>query len=92
MYQLVYVSTAARPFKNPELAELLEKSRQNNAADGVTGMLLYHDGNFFQVLEGDYDAVSRVFRRVERDPRHQAVSVIYEDEADKPAFNEWSMA
>lgn len=92
MYQLVYVSTATRPFKNAELAELLEKSRSNNAADDVTGMLLYHDGNFFQVLEGDYDAVTRVFRRVERDPRHQAVSVIYEDESDEPAFGEWSMA
>ena len=70
MYQLVYVSTATEPFSSEELTRLLETSRKNNTADGVTGMLLYHDGNFFQVLEGDRDAVIGVFRRVERDPRH----------------------
>lgn len=92
MYQLVYVSTATEPFSSQDLARLLETSRKNNAADGVTGMLLYHDGNFFQVLEGDRDAVTRVFRRVERDPRHQAVMTIHEDEVEERAFGDWSMA
>lgn len=92
MYQLVYVSTATEPFSSQELTRLLETSRKNNAADNVTGMLLYHDGNFLQVLEGAPDAVTRVFRRVEKDPRHQAVITIHEDEVEERAFGEWSMA
>lgn len=92
MYQLVYVSTATTGFGSQELASLLEVARRNNSADGVSGMLLHHEGNFFQVLEGQEDAVKRIFERVEQDPRHQAVTVIHEEEVDEPAFGDWSMA
>ena len=92
MYQLVYVSSAAVPFDSQSLAELLQEARENNHKDDVTGMLLYHDGNFFQVLEGPEDNVRRVYDRVAKDDRHQGVTTIYEEEADERAFSDWSMA
>ncbi len=92
MYQLVYVSTATTRFDSEQLASLLEVARRNNSAAGVSGMLLHHEGNFFQVLEGHEDAVQGVFRRVEQDPRHEAVTVIHEEEVDERAFGDWSMA
>ena len=52
MFHLVYVSSAVRPFSKSELVELLNVTRDNNSRLGVTGMLLYRDGNFMQVLEG----------------------------------------
>ncbi len=57
MFFLVYVSSATRPFSGEDLRALLETCRKDNAELGVTGMLLYKDGNFMQVLEGDEDAV-----------------------------------
>jgi hypothetical protein len=38
-------------------------SRENNAKRGVTGMLLYKEGNFIQVLEGDEREVRIVFTK-----------------------------
>ncbi len=59
MFFLVYVSSAVRPFSRVDLDDLLATSRANNARVGITGMLLYKDGNFMQVLEGDEEAVRR---------------------------------
>ena len=92
MYQLVYVSTAVREFGGEELRELLDEARRNNSKEDVTGMLLYHGGSFFQVLEGDREAVERIYGRVAQDSRHQAVTTLHEEEADERAFGDWSMA
>ena len=49
MLSLVYVSSALREFSKSELVELLEKSRKKNTRLGLTGMLLYKEGNFIQL-------------------------------------------
>lgn len=89
--RLVYVSAAARPFDAPALAELLRASRARNAADGLTGMLLYHDGSFIQVLEGPEPAVRACYARIQRDRRHVRVTTVFEEEDGERAFAEWSM-
>jgi hypothetical protein len=50
--QVVYASTALQAFTKPELQALLQEIRPKNAELGITGLLLYKDGNFMQVLEG----------------------------------------
>jgi hypothetical protein len=59
--QLVYASAAAVPFTIAQLESLLTKARRKNSLCDVTGMLLYHEGSFFQVLEGPEAAVRKVF-------------------------------
>jgi Sensors of blue-light using FAD len=53
MFHIVYASSASEAFTGPELQVLLDQARQKNAKFAVTGMLLYKDGNFMQVLEGE---------------------------------------
>ena len=45
--RLIYISSAANRFAQAELDQILAVSRTNNAARGLTGMLLFHDGCFF---------------------------------------------
>ena len=66
MFQLVYLSSASQPFSEDDLVALLTQARQNNTAHGLTGMLLYKDGNFMQVLEGDEAEVRRLFHTIEQ--------------------------
>ena len=49
---VVYVSTASEPMDDEDLAELLAQSRERNARNDITGMLLYKDSRFIQLLEG----------------------------------------
>lgn len=91
-FTLTYVSSAVRPFSEAELAELLAHSRRNNAELDVTGMLLYKDGNFMQVLEGEEDAVRGLYARISDDPRHTGDIVIRKAATDFRDFPDWTMA
>jgi len=91
LQQLIYASAACRPFDAPELGQLLRTARANNARDGVTGMLLYADGSFFQVLEGEVDVVDAVFAKIERDARHVQVTQIIREPIPRRAFDSWTM-
>jgi hypothetical protein len=91
LLSIVYVSAAVEPFSEGQLAELLAKSRNNNAAAGLTGMLLYRDGQFMQVLEGDDAAVRSVYQIVAADDRHDKVRTVLEEEISDRRFPQWTM-
>jgi hypothetical protein len=91
MYHALYVSSATDLFSDEELVALLEKSRKNNHAVDVTGMLLYNDGNFMQLLEGPKPAVEKVLVRIQADPRHRGIIQLLQGETEKRNFSEWAM-
>jgi hypothetical protein len=91
MFQLVYVSSASQLFSKPDLQALLEQARQNNAKLGVTGLLLYKDGNFMQALEGEEEVVTKLAGTIERDFRHKGVLVLLRDTSEERLFPDWSM-
>ncbi len=92
MLSLVYVSSAARELSNDELVTLLHQSREKNARLDVTGMLLYKDGNFMQVLEGPDHAVRELFEAICSDGRHRGVIRLLEQPIEEREFPGWSMA
>ena len=91
MFYLVYVSVAAGRVSKDELLDILEKSRTDNAKAGITGMLLYKDGNYMQVLEGEEDSVRELYARIRRDPRHLGIVTLVEGERADRCFGDWSM-
>ena len=96
LFRLVYCSRNTIPADQDDqatgIAHILTASRTNNARDGVTGALLYSDGCFAQVLEGDLGAVQRTFERIQRDPRHGHVIVLEARRAEARIFGLWDMA
>ncbi len=91
MHYLIYVSAATELMSDAELAQILEVSRRRNVEDGITGMLLYKDGSFMQLLEGPRDKVTATFERIGRDPRHHGLIILREADADARCFPDWSM-
>lgn len=91
MIHLIYVSSARVPFTTDELHALLEVSCTNNEKLGITGMLLYKGGNFLQILEGEEQAVTAMYDRVRKDPRHHDVTRILQEPIAERFFAEWSM-
>jgi hypothetical protein len=70
MYQLIYTSHATVPFTGQELVSLLKQPRQWNDLLGITGVLLYNDEHFVQVLEGSVEAIGDLYGKLLRDVRH----------------------
>ena len=90
--QIVYVSSASPALGAEALADILRVSRRNNRASGVTGALLHAEGTFVQALEGPPHALGPTLSRIERDPRHQRLTVLLRHEVGVRSFQEWSMA
>ena len=74
-----------------EIVAILVLSRANNAASGVTGALLHHQGRFVQILEGEEKNVLPTFRRISRDQRHGTVRELSRVTIQKRQFPEWTM-
>lgn len=92
MIQLIYGSTATHAMSENELVDILETSHRNNERRNITGMLMYYDQSFMQVLEGDAHEVDRLFATIQQDTRHQAVNMFSRRKIDKREFPEWKMA
>jgi hypothetical protein len=91
MIALLYVSSAVKAFSKDELVELLATARDNNARLGITGLLLYKDGNFMQMLEGEPEKVGALADKIAADPRHRGLAVLYKAPIEERQFPDWAM-
>jgi hypothetical protein len=91
MRQLVYVSAASGLFVPEDLNSILATARRVNPQHGVTGMLLYIDLGFLQVLEGPHDGVEYIYQRILRDPRHTAQKILVDRADSERLFEGWTM-
>jgi hypothetical protein len=90
-FQLLYRSQATTPLTPEQLHELVQRARRANAAAQITGLLLYADGHFVQLLEGPADKVQELYARISRDPRHQQIGLVSMGLLPSRQFAEWSM-
>lgn len=91
MIQLIYISSATRWPKEEDLLALLTQARERNLRQNVTGMLLYHNATYLQVLEGDSDDVHQIFNSIKRDTRNNGLVKLAECNIKKRDFPGWSM-
>jgi hypothetical protein len=91
-YGLVYVSKSSLRFSQCDLTDLLAQSREGNLAADLTGLLLYANGNFMQLLEGDQKRIDELMVRIKRDSRHNDVNILEEGPVAQRSFPDWSMA
>lgn len=72
--QIIYISGATRPFSNSDLQALCQRCQEYNAAQGITGLLIYSAGFFIHVLEGEYTAVGTLYQTICNDRRHAVMN------------------
>jgi hypothetical protein len=92
IHHLIYLSQATIPFDEAQLAYLLAQARRFNAAHELTGILLYGNDQFFQVLEGEASVVHSLYARICQDPRHRNVTTYANKPIAARAFADWTMA
>jgi len=91
LYCLVYTSIANQKMSDDNLKDLLKKSRVKNERKNVTGMLLYLDPFFIQILEGEAAIVNESFNIIKQDSRHHQVKIIYKKPIEERSFPNWTM-
>ncbi|WP_375399263.1 BLUF domain-containing protein [uncultured Amnibacterium sp.] len=91
MFTTVYISRSTTDLNADDLTALLTECRIKNRRRGLTGMLLYREGQFIQALEGPEYMVHATMDRIMKDPRHVEVEVLAEEEVKGRQFPGWSM-
>lgn len=91
MIQLIYISAPTRPMSVDDLMDILNKSRENNARLGISGMLLYTGEWFIQVLEGDEKVIDEKVVEIKKDPRHKDFRVLERKKISVREYSEWTM-
>lgn len=92
MDQILYCSLAKQPMDLPALQALACSVAQLNRMDHITGLLMYSDGVFVQLIEGPPQAVAHLWARLLRDPRHYGVVQLYHyRELERRTCQNWNM-
>jgi hypothetical protein len=92
MHHIIYLSWAVAPFTNAQLQGLLTRARRRNTELAITGILLYGNERFMQVLEGEEAALQEVYAQIRQDPRHYNILTFANKPVAQRAFKEWAMA
>lgn len=90
-YCFVYTSISKQKWSDDQLKNMLKKARDKNESQNITGMLLYLDPFFIQILEGEEFLVNDLFNKIKEDSRHYKVSLIYKKPIEDRSFADWTM-
>ncbi|MCA0044185.1 BLUF domain-containing protein [Celeribacter litoreus] len=73
--------------------DILKSALAFNSENGITGLLVRVDEQFYQALHGPKDAVSTLLAKIENDPRHTNMEILLsESAAEVSPYGEWAMA
>ena len=75
-----------------DLKEILAKADEKNKKQNITGLLVYFDGTFIQMLEGKKEDVLETFERIGDDDRHEQIIKLFFGDTDKRHFPNWKTA
>ena len=92
MYQIIFAGLALTPFTQPDLDQLLARSREKNQMMNITGLMLYKDSCFIQVIEGPDKHVQDLWASIEMDFRLQTTACFSSKAIVKREFGDRPMA
>ena len=92
LYNLVYCSRAAAEVDDATVARIIATSQRRNPAWGITGLLVFGSGIFFQWLEGPREQILQLMSLLETDSRHEQIVLLSEnEEVRERMFPDWAM-
>ncbi|ACL57285.1 BLUF domain-containing protein [Methylobacterium nodulans] len=90
LIHLIYFSrallSAEAGARSRELAEIARQAQKRNEFSVITSFLIFEQGYFLQVLEGERTSIQDTFARIVNDRRHRDVQIIEWREIVKREF------
>lgn len=89
--QLVYVSNRKLTCTQEEIDKIVASCKKNNPELGITGVLLYSDTKFIQLVEGESKTITSLYDKIKTDTRHANAIMISYNPIKERAFPSWHM-
>ncbi|MBW2960970.1 BLUF domain-containing protein [Mesonia aestuariivivens] len=84
---ICYVSNSNPELSYTDILKILSVSQKKNIEQEIHGLLLYSDGNFFQILEGSCDIIQSIWKNIRKDKRHFSIIKVFETEVTTKPFD-----
>ena len=88
---VTYTSLAPLILEAPHHEDIHRTAREQNALDGVTGLLVFNGTHFLQIIEGAEEAIAELVAKLRRDPRHTGFEIRDQRKVETRSFPDWSM-
>lgn len=89
LVELSYLSEAVSDMSFLGLMRLLESARTFNQQNGITGILLYDNQQFGQIIEGERASIMKAWKRIQDDKRHHRIELLEIREISERSFPDW---
>jgi hypothetical protein len=90
MKTICYISDSLEYDSLDKLKALYTKAKLNNFKYNITGILVYKNKNFLQVLEGEDAIVDRTYNKIENDNRHQNIFKVINTSIETRIFEDYN--
>ena len=92
LFNLVYCSQVSPGIEQADVDAIIATARRFNPILGITGILVFGAGVFFQWIEGPKAKVLELVSRIEADSRHEKMAILSSDEEIRERiFPTWDM-
>ena len=86
-----YIYTSFIKHKPKSIDSLMSGFQENNRRHGVTGLLLYNNGNVIQLFEGPKEKTTQLYNNLLIDPRHVNFTLLLSEDIQERNFPDWEM-
>jgi hypothetical protein len=88
---VLYISTARAGITRDEVDDIVATSKRRNAAEAITGVLLFNGANFMQLIEGPVEPLGGLMRRLYADQRHHGLIKLVDRAIEARACGDWAL-
>lgn len=89
LVELGYLSEAVSDMSFLGLMRLLESARAFNQTNGISGILLYDNQQFGQIIEGERASVMKAWNRIQEDKRYHRIELLEIREISERSYPDW---
>lgn len=92
IFHLVYISEAVADISYTDIRDILSMGREQNGKVDVTSLLIFRDGYFVQLLEGDETNVRKILSSILLDERNYSLRILSEARSEQRLFGRIPLA
>jgi hypothetical protein len=87
---ICYISSSNVNESINNIKNIYKKAKENNLKNNISGILIFHKGNFLQVLEGKTENVNTTFNKIKNDTRHNNIIKVININIDERIFEDYN--
>lgn len=92
LHTILYISTMRIDYSEESMNKLLEIFTNNNRKNGISGLMLYHERNIIQCIEGTKEDLYKLYNNIKNDKRHFNLIKLMDEQITRRNFTDWDLA